>query len=472
MSLTRTIAHNTIIQIIGKGAGLAFSILTLGILTRYLGPTQFGYYTTAFAFLQVFGILIDFGLQMITAQLISDPKEDESRMLSNIFTLRLTLTSIFFIAPLISLLFPYPNEIKIGIAITSVTYICSTLSTVLVGLFQKHLLMKKVAFADFIGKMSFFFLVLFTTNARFGLISIFIVSALSQGIYVIILYCYAAKITRIRILAEKEKWKIIISRSWPIALSIALNLIYFKADTIILSLVKTQEAVGLYGAPYKILETIIGLSYLFLGLLLPLMTGAFAENNMERFKNIIQRGFDAMIILSVPMVFGTLVLGKSIMVFVAGKDYAISGEILKVLILASAAIFIAAVFGYGIVAMNKQKQMIKYYCVNAIVSLAAYIIFIPRYSYWAAAWITVFSEFFILCFAFWILYLNTKFIPRLKVFFKSLLASAVMAMAIFLTTDMHVIFSLAIGVAVYGIILYGVKGVTKETIAEIIKIKS
>ena len=116
--------------------------------------------------------------------------------------------------------------------------------------------------------------------------------------------------------------------------------------------------------------------------------------------------------------------------------------------------------------------MIKYYCVNAIVSLAAYIIFIPRYSYWAAAWITVFSEFFILCFAFWILYLNTKFIPRLKVFFKSLLASAVMAMAIFLTTDMHVIFSLAIGVAVYGIILYGVKGVTKETIAEIIKIKS
>src|SRR3989344_7603044 len=108
MSLTRTIAHNTIIQIIGKGAGLAFSILTLGILTRYLGPTQFGYYTTAFAFLQIFGILIDFGLQMITAQLISDPNEDESIMLSNIFTLRLLSALIFFIAPVIAIFFPYP----------------------------------------------------------------------------------------------------------------------------------------------------------------------------------------------------------------------------------------------------------------------------------------------------------------------------------------------------------------------------
>lgn len=471
MSLTRVIAHNTIIQIIGKGAGLIFSILTLGLLTRYLGPTQFGYYTTAFAFLQVFGILIDFGLQMITAQLISDPKEDEGRMLSNIFTLRLSLTSVFFIAPLISLLFPYPNEVKIGIAITSITYICSALSTVLIGLFQKHFLMKKVALADFMSKMSFFFFVLFATYARFGLMSIFIVSALSQGIYVFILYYYAAKITRIRLLAEKDKWKIIISRSWPIALSIALNLIYFKADTIILSLVKTQEAVGLYGAPYKILETLIGLSYLFLGLLLPLLTSSFKENNMERFKNIIQRGFDAMAMLSFPLIFGTFILGKNIMVFIAGKDYAVSGEILKILVIAAGAIFIAAVFGYAIVAMNKQKQIIAYYGINAIVSLIGYSIFIPLYSYWAAAWITVLSEIFILCFALRVFYQNTKFIPRLKVFSKSLIASIAMAAVLSFTTNIQVLFSLAIGIVVYSLVLYGVKGVTKETIVEILKIK-
>lgn len=471
MSLTRVIAHNTIIQIIGKGAGLIFSILTLGLITRYLGPMQFGYYTTAFAFLQVFGILIDFGLQMITAQLISDPKEDEARMFSNIFTLRLTLAIIFFIAPLISLFFPYPNEVKVGIGITSITYICSTLSTVLVGLFQKHLLMKRVAFADFMSKFLFFLFSLFATYAHFGLISIFIVSAISQGVYVGMLYFFASKIIPIRFLVEKEKWKIIISRSWPIALSIALNLIYFKADTLILSLVKTQEEVGLYGAPYKILETLIGLSYLFLGLLLPLLTSSFAQNNMERFKNIVQRGFDSMAILSLPLIFGTFVLGKNIMVFIAGNDYAVSGEILKILVIAAGAIFIAAVFGYAIVAMNKQKQVIIYYGMNAIVSLVGYIIFIPLYSFWAAAWITVFSEIFILCFALWILYKNTKFIPRLTIFSKSLVASIIMAIALFFTANIQVLLSLAIGIIIYGLVLYGIKGVTKETIVEIIKIK-
>lgn len=471
MSLTRAIAHNTIIQIIGKGTGLIFSILTLGLLTRYLGPTQFGYYTTAFAFLQVFGILIDFGLQMITAQLISDPNEDESKMLSNIFTLRLLMGSIFFIAPFISFFFPYPLTVKIGIIITSFTYLFTTLSTILIGIFQKHLLMKKVAFADFMSKFTFFLLALLAIFYDWGIIGIFIVSLASSGAYFIIVYFYAVRITRIRLIIDFEKWKKIISRAWPIALSIALNLIYFKADTIILSLVKSQEAVGLYGAPYKILETLIGFSYLFLGLLLPLMTSSYAEKNHDQFQNIIQRGFDVMVMIALPMIFGTFILGKKIMVLVAGEAYAVSGDLLKILIIASGAIFVSAVFGYAIVAMNKQKQMIRYYLLNAAVSLAGYLIFIPRYSFWAAAWITVASEIFILCFALRILYKNTRFSPRLHIFVKSLLASAVMALLLSFFANMHVIVSLSLGIVAYSLTLYATGGISKKTILEIIKIK-
>lgn len=471
MSLTRAIAHNTIIQIIGKGSGLIFSVLTLGIITRYLGPTQFGYYTTAFAFLQIFGILIDFGLQMITAQLISDPNEDESVMLSNIFTLRLLSALIFFIAPIIAIFFPYPNAVKIGIGITSFTYLFTVLSSILVGLFQKHLLMGKVALADFLSKFIFFLLALCVMYFNWGIIGIFIVSAIGNGVYFAIVFFYGKKITKIRLSINFEKWKIIFSRSWPIALSIALNLVYFKADTLILSLTKSQHDVGLYGAPYKILETLIGLSYLFLGLLLPILTSSYAQKKYEHFCAIVQQGFNVMIMVSLPIIFGTFMEGKKIMTFVAGNDYIVSGDILKILVVASGAIFISAVFGYAIVAMNKQKLMIKYYLVNAVIALIAYCIFIPMYSYWAAAWITVGSELFIMGFAFLILYKNTKFFPRLKVFFASLASSAVMAMALYIIKDINVILTLGLGTIVYGIALYTFGGLSKETILEIIKVK-
>ncbi len=472
MSYTQKIAHNTIIQLAGKIVGLIFSILTLGLITRYLGPTGYGYYTTTFAFLQVFGILIDFGLQMITVQIISDPKFNESKIFSNIFTLRLTTSLIFFLAPLIALFFPYPGIVKIGIAINTLTYFFMAQSTVLVGLFQKHLRMGKVALADLLNKVIYFALVVIGLYFNKNLLWLLFFGVITNGIYFIILVYFANALTKIKLLFEKDAWMLILSRSWPIALTIALNLVYFKADTIILSLFKTQDEVGLYGASYKILEVLINLSYLFLGLLLPLMTQSFAQKEFQRFNRIVQNGFDVMAIISIPMIFGTIMIGKKIMVVVAGTQYEASGSILQILILATAAIFVAAVFGYGIVAINKQKSMIVFYAINAVLSLAAYLYFIPLYSYWAAAWITVLSEVFILLTSLLVLHKNTQFLPKLSILLKSLVASVVMCVPLYIFSTLPIIFNAVIALLVYMAALYLVKGVNKETLMEIVKIKS
>lgn len=478
MSLTRKIAHNTLIQIAGKAFGLFFSVLTLGLITRYLGPELFGYYTTIFAFLQIFGILIDFGLQMSTVQLISDPREDEGRMLSNIFTLRLISALIFFLAPLAAIFFPYPPVVKTGIVITSFSYFFTTISTVLVGIFQKQLAMWRVALADFINKFFLCIVVFVAVYFEKSILWILGFTAASNALYFFLVYFSAKKLTRIHLLFEKEKWLLIMRRSWPIALSIALNLIYFKADTIILSLSRSQNEVGLYGAPYKILEVLINLSYLFLALLLPLMTAAYAEKNLERFKNIVQRGFDAMVILGVPLVLGTALLGEKIMGLIAGEEFIESGSILRVIILATATIFLASVFGYAIVAINKQKQMIPFYLVNAVVSLALYIVFIPKYGYWAAAWVTVLSEAWILVSAFYVLKKNAGFIPDTSIASKAFMSAVCMCIPILVSmrfgwlNEASTIPVVFISALVYGLALYAFRGISKDTLREIIKIKN
>lgn len=477
MSLTRKIAYNTLVQIIGKALGLFFSVITLGLLTRYLGPTLFGYHTTVFAFLQIFGILIDFGLQMITAQLISDPRYDERTMLSNIFTLRLCSAFAFFAAPLVALFFPYPPIVKIGIIITSLTYFFITSSTVLVGLFQKHFAMGKVALADFINKFLLFVFVAIGVALNKGLIWIFLITGVSNAVYFFLLLYFSYSIQKFKLAFDKTVWTLILSRSWPIALSIALNLVYFKADTLILSLTRTQNEVGLYGAPYKILEVMVNLSYLFLGLLLPVLTKDYAEKNMDRFRRILQKGFEVMVIAAIPLIVGTAVAGENIMVFIAGEDFIVSGGIAKILMIATGIIFVSAVFGYGVVAVNRQKQVLIFYAVNAAWSLVAYGIFIPRYSFWAAAWITVVSEMVILFSSLYILHKHTRFKPKLAIFLKTLFASIVMGAVLFtadtlnLASGYALIGTLLVCAFIYGACLYMVKGITKNTLVEIMKTK-
>ncbi len=151
-----------------------------------------------------------------------------------------------------------------------------------------------------------------------------------------------------------------------------------------------------------------------MGLFLPLLAAAVAIKNFAKLKKIIQVSFDFLIIFSVPLIFGGLFLGRPIMVFVAGGEFAISGEIIKILFLATATIFIASLFGYVVVALNQQKKMIKFYAANALLSIIGYLIFIPKYSYWGAAWMTVFTEVFTLVTATYVMHQNLKFLPNLK----------------------------------------------------------
>ena len=61
-TLTRAVAYNTVVQIIGKIAITIISLLTIGILARFLGVSGLGQYQTAFSFLTMFGVFADLAM--------------------------------------------------------------------------------------------------------------------------------------------------------------------------------------------------------------------------------------------------------------------------------------------------------------------------------------------------------------------------------------------------------------------------
>ena len=79
-------------------------------------------------------------------------------------------------------------------------------------------------------------------------------------------------------------------------------------------------------------------------------------------------------------------------VLIAGEKFRESGYILQILIVATGAIFMGSIFSHAIVALNKQKTVIPAYAFTALIALIGYFIFIPLYSYYGAAWMTVCSE--------------------------------------------------------------------------------
>lgn len=472
MSLASNIAKNTLYQIIGKVLGTLIGLAIIGLMTRYLGQTGFGYYTTIVAYLQFFSVLVDFGLQMATAQMLSRPGADERKIIRNVFAFRFITAFIFLgLSVIVVWLMPYPPIIKTGATIASLSFFFIALQSILISIFQKNMDMGKVAIAEVWGRAVLLAGTWMAIQFDGGLQYIIWAVVIGSLSNFLLLLRSSFHYHDIGFGFDKETWKLIWRTSWPLAITIALSLIYFRADTIILSLFRPQSEVGIYGATYKVLEILIQFPYLFLGLVLPLLTKFFVTSK-TLFQAILQKSFEFLILLVVPMIAATVVLGEKIMVFVAGNEFALSGEILKILIFAAGLIYLGALFGYAVVACDLQKKMIKFYVVNAIISVPLYLIFIPLYSYFAAAIITVFTELVMTISAFYVLRKYTQTSLNGAIIVKAVIAAIVMAFVLALLIGQNLITLVLIGLIIYLWVLYMLKGVSKQTISEIISYRS
>lgn len=471
MTQSQEIARNTLWQIIGKGVGTILGLITVGLLTRYLGQEGFGYYTTALAFMQFFGVILDMGLFIICLKEISIAPEKESEILGNFISLRFwTALIIMGIGCLLIFFFPYPPMVKWSGLIVSLSFLSMSLVQILTSVFQKNLKMGQVAVAEVIGRIAFALVIVLFIFFKGNLPFLMIGNLANTLVYLIVLRFLAKKLVVWKWRADFSYWKKILRQTWPIALGIVFNLVYFRADTIILSLYRPAAEVGIYGAPYKILEVITTFPHMFMGLVMPLLTAAWLVRDSEKLKNLCQKTFDFFAVITVPMLLGSLPLATRLMKLIAGPEFVESGKILPILMLATAIIFFGNIFTYNVVIFDKQKSMLKFYFIGAILSLIGYFTLIPVYSYFGAAWVTVAVEALIALTAWIIFYRSSKVKISLKIFNGTLFAGLAMAAAILILDSILPLFVLLmLAGLIYFSILFLTKTVDKKFIASLVK---
>lgn len=471
MTLSTQVARNTIVQIIGKAIATALGLAAIAVMARYLKEIGFGQYATIITFLSFFGIIADFGLTLVTSQMISQPGYNQTVLLNNLFSLRLISAVVFLgLAPLAVLFFPYEAIIKLGVAVAALSFFFTALNQILVGWFQKNLTMIIVATAEVVSRVVLLGGIIITAYFNLGLLSIMAATVAASLISFIMHYWFSRRFIKISWQIDLAVWREIIKKSWPLGLTIFFNLIYLRADIFILSLLKSQADVGFYGAAYRIIDVLTALPFIFAGLILPILTSAWVGQDFLKFNRVLQKSFNAMIMLSLPLIVGAQFTAKPLMLFIAGNNFAESGQILKILILAIGFICVGCLLAHAVIALDKQKNIIGAYVFTALTSLTGYLIFIPRFSYYGAAWVTVYSELAIALFSLYMVIKYSRFRPNLNILFKSSAASLIMGLSLYLLIGkFSLILIIALAAAIYLFCLYLFKGLAKEDFKDLIK---
>ncbi|MBI5221561.1 MAG: oligosaccharide flippase family protein, partial [Candidatus Magasanikbacteria bacterium] len=234
MTLKKQIAHNTLIQLFGKILSTLLGLMTVFVMTRSLGVDKFGWYVTAVGFLQFVGIFSDFGFIITTANMLSEPRFEQKRLLNTLFTWRLITAAIFQGgAPLLFLLFPYPVEIKIAVGIISISFLAICVSNVFTGYYQQQLKTYINTTGELIGRVVLLLgaLMLSKFDAKFlPMMTLISVASTLNAIY---LYY---KMPPVKISFDQEISRALFAKIWPTALGVIFNSFYLQGDRVILPL--------------------------------------------------------------------------------------------------------------------------------------------------------------------------------------------------------------------------------------------
>lgn len=507
MSTARKILWNTVSQIIGKTAIALIGIIIIKMITNFLGKTGYGEYTTAFEFLAFFGIVADLGLYTIGVREMAKDEKQIPKIIGNIMTIRMVVVILMVIvAGVAGYMVPKyaGTRIPMAIWIAGIATVFNIMTSTISSVLQVHLKMQFNSWASVAGKIvtvGYMAVVIYyfyphalvpgqATAAEFsdatgtGLYQLIWAGVAGNAVMYFICHYYARKFTKIRFRFDLDFMKDVMIKALPYGVALILNTVYFRIGSVLLSFIKGPTEVGLYGVPMRMLEAVGIIPLYFMNAVLPVLTRSIARKDGSH-KKIIQFAYDFLVMGSWPIVAGTFVLAFPITAIVSSPEFLSnlqtgfygSDTALQILIFALAFSFINSLFGFILVADNRQTKLLIRNAIGAGLTIVIDLFLIPIFGLRGAAFTNVLTEAYVAFASYLIAKHYIEFSISFKNTIKSMFAALVMAVVLYLLKDptahylqnKNILILIPLGLVIYVGMLLITKTITPEMIALISK---
>lgn len=382
-------------QILGKVVTTFSTFIILGIIARNYGQAGTGVFTLSLIYLGIFYLLADFGFN---AHVLKQVQHEWNKLLG---TRILWSAGLVILAVGLLPFWPFSTPIfSQAVIFGSLAIIASSIFVTCNLVFQSKLRYDLSIIASSFGVIfSLLIFILLSLNKfsipflllshligwmLIALMALVLVRGFKKEIYPVFDKLYTIKLFK---------------DSWPVAATLVLNVIYFRADSFILSYFKGSAEVGIYNIAYSVFQSALVIPTFIMNAYYPLM--------LKSLKAVKLIG-SLFVIISLLGTLITIFFSSLIINLLAGSNFNNSIQLLQILSLGFPAFFLSSLLMWILITKGRYKIMLLLYTSGTILNLILNFIYIPKFSYYAASWITVISEYFILLLQIMVLLLGKK----------------------------------------------------------------
>lgn len=440
---------------------LVFPLITFPYASRILLPEGLGKVNFALSIISYFAIISSLGIEnygIREAAKLRDDKIKLSQFSKEIFFINLVSTIIAYILLFVAIvLVPKFREYKVLLYVTSATILFTTLG--MNWLYSAvedyfYITVRSIVFQIVSFVLLFVFVKTKDDYVKYAAISV-ISNVGSNILNFIHSRKYITFKTGLPLKIKKHLKPIFVLFAMAVAVKV-----YTVLDTTMLGFIRGDYEVGIYTAATKINKIILSLVTASMTVMLPRLSYYVKDADKTKFNGLVNKGFDFLLLISIPCVIGLSILSEPIINLFCGNNY--SDAILPMRIMNPIVVIIGLSGFIGIqifMPLNKEKWTLYSVVLGAIVNFTLNSILIPKYGVVGASVATVVAETSVtvvqLILARYIIPLKNVFYLFLKYFANSILMCIVVSLCVFFIKNqwLQLFMGVFAGILVYSILL-------------------
>jgi len=435
------------------------------VIARTLGPAGYGIYAFAFSFAEVYGVISDFGMSNLIIRDTSRNTKYLGRYVGNILFVEAAVSvaaygSLFILVGLTNL----PQEKAVIVYIAVLAYMLTALAQIVQATFKAHERMEYAAVLNVIQQAVTVVLGIIVLYLGYGLLALALTFVVGSVINLAAsLVLASTRFARPKFRLQRHLLTYVLKEAPSFGLIVLFTLIYYKISTLLLSFIQGDAATGWFNAAYAMAVSLAFLPAAFMGALFPVLSRLHVSSH-DLAKRIYRESFRYMIILGLPVAFGTTVLADKVIDIVYGAQFYNSAAVMRIAIWSVALLFFNYVLSTTLTSINLQRVVTYATGICVAVNIVLNLLVIPTFSYIGASYVMVATELttFSICF-----YYTSKslcFIRVHRLVFKPLIASLVMAVIAYYLRPINIFIIVGVAVWVYFATLIALRAFTKEDV--------
>jgi len=399
--MLQSVKKNVFYLLGAEAAIKALMFLLIVVITRYLGVVKFGQFSFALSFALLFGIIVDFGLNQFTVREVAKDKAKAKRFMGNIISIKMLLciTTFVLIFATVKVL-NYSTDISLLIYLAACFVLVNSFCEFFRSICQSFERMDYDALTRFLERAALLLIVFSVIFFDLGLKRLMLGYVFASLVALAFVVAFIWRRLSVFPLAfDMNFWAETIRGSIPFLLTSVFVTIYFRIDTIMLSAMKGDEAVGQYNAAYNLIFAFFFIPVILSKILLPRLAMFFVDSK-ENLVRIVNHSFRIAFWVGIICAIGMSIFSSEVLHFLYGIEFVSGAQALQLLSWVFFMICIGTVASVTLNAVNKQYIVTVGTAVGAVVNVILNYVFIPLYSLNGAALATLLTEITCFCILF------------------------------------------------------------------------